>query len=174
MREPNFISAAFDRPVFGDMIARAWYADIHGFLPENVLRCTDRMSMAHGLEVRVPFCDHVLLEQMASAPSAARVTALASKRVLRKIAAKWLPPAALRRKKLGFSAPFGAWLKQAERRVASDWLHPDVLARRGLFDPDGVARILGEHRRGARDHGPRIWSLIVLEQWQRMYCDQSP
>jgi asparagine synthase (glutamine-hydrolysing) len=174
VREPNFISAAFDRPVFGDMIARAWYADIHGFLPENVLRCTDRMSMAHGLEVRVPFCDHVLLEQMASAPSAARVTALASKRVLRKIAAKWLPPAALRRKKLGFSAPFGAWLKQAERRVASDWLHPDVLARRGLFDPDGVARILGEHRRGARDHGPRIWSLIVLEQWQRMYCDQSP
>lgn len=172
-REPNFIAAAFERPVFGDMVARAWYADIHGFLPENVLRCSDRMSMAHGLEVRVPFCDHVLLEQMAAAPSTMRVTALASKRVLRKIAGKWLPPAVLRRKKLGFSAPFGDWLKRAERRVVGDWLHPDVLARRGLFDPAGVARLLAEHRRGVRDHGPRIWSLIVLEQWQRMYCDQA-
>jgi len=171
VRRPNFIAEAFDRPVLGDLVARAWYADIHGFLPENVLRCTDRMSMAHGLEVRVPFCDHVLLEQMAAAPSSMRVTALASKRVLRKIAGAWLPPAVLRRKKLGFSAPFGAWLKGVERRVTADWLHPDVIARRGLFDPGGVARILGEHRRGTRDHGPRIWSLIVLEQWQRMYCD---
>lgn len=170
-RDPGFIAAAFARPVFGDMVSRAWYADIHGFLPENVLRCTDRMSMAHGLEVRVPFCDHVLIEQMAAAPSAMRVTALASKRVLRKIAAKWLPPAVLARKKLGFTAPFGTWLKEVEDRVTSDWLHPEVLARRGLFQPEGIAQILGEHRRGIRDHGPRIWSLIVLEQWQRMYAD---
>ncbi|MCY1067630.1 asparagine synthase (glutamine-hydrolyzing) [Nannocystis sp. RBIL2] len=171
VRAPNFIAEAFDRPVFGDLVARAWYADIHGFLPENVLRCTDRMSMAHGLEVRVPFCDHVLLEQMAPAPSSMRVTALASKRVLRAIAGKWLPPAVLQRKKLGFSAPFGAWLKAAEARIVADWLHPDVIKRRGLFDVNGVARIVGEHRRGTRDHALRIWSLIVLEQWQRMYFD---
>ena len=129
------------------------------------------MSMAHSLEVRVPLCDHVLIEQMAAAPSPMRVTARASKRILREIAGRWLPPEVLTRKKLGFTAPFGAWLKAAEPAIAGEWLHPDVLARRGLFEPAEVARVLAEHRRGVRDHSHRIWSLIVLEQWMRLYVD---
>lgn len=171
LREPSFVAAAFEKPVLGDMVARAWYADLHGFLPENVLRGTDRMSMAHGLEVRVPFCDHRLVEQMAAAPSPLRVTALASKRILRKIAGKWLPPEILGRKKLGFNAPFGAWLKTREDPITREWLHPDVLARRGLFDPAEVRRLIVEHREGTRDHAIRLWSLIVLEQWFRIYID---
>ena len=171
VRDPSFVAASFDRPVLGDMVARAWYADLHGFLPENILRSTDRMSMAHSLEVRVPLCDHVLIEQMAAAPSPMRVTARASKRILREIAGRWLPPEVLTRKKLGFTAPFGAWLKAAEPAIAREWLHPDVLARRGLFEPAEVARVLAEHRRGVRDHSHRIWSLIVLEQWMRLYVD---
>lgn len=171
VREPNFVAQAFNKAGFGDMVARAWYADLHGFLPENILRSTDRMSMAHGLEVRVPFCDHVLLEQMASAPSPMRVTARASKRVLRAIAGRWLPPEVLQRKKLGFTAPFGAWLKAAEPIIAREWLHAEALQRRGLFDPREVERLLVEHRRGVRDHAHRIWSLIVLEQWMRLYVD---
>ncbi len=173
VRGESFVAAAFDRPVLGDMVARAWYADLHGFLPENILRSTDRMSMAHSLEVRVPFCDHVLIEQMAAAPSPMRVTARASKRVLRAIAGRWLPPEVLRRKKLGFTAPFGAWLRAAEPAIAREWLHPDVLARRGLFDPAAVAELLAEHRRGVRDHSHRIWSLMVLEQWMRVYQDAA-
>lgn len=171
LRRPNFIAAAFERPESGDLVSRAWYADMHGFLPENLLRASDRMSMAHGLEVRVPFCDHVLIEQMAAAPSPMRVTALATKRVLRQVAGKHLPPEVLGRKKLGFTAPFGAWLKAAEDRVVREWLRPDLLVRRGLFDPGEVLRMIAEHRRGARDHSHRIWSLIVLEQWLRLYVD---
>ena len=62
MREPNFVAEAFEHPVFGDLVARAWYADLHGFLAENILRGSDRTSMSHGLEVRAPFTDHVLIE----------------------------------------------------------------------------------------------------------------
>jgi asparagine synthase (glutamine-hydrolysing) len=165
------VADAFAEPGFGDMVQRAGYADLRGFLAENVLRGSDRMSMAHGLEVRVPFCDHELVERMAAAPAALRVGALASKRILRRIMRGRVPPEVLGRKKLGFTAPFGVWLGRAEDRVVGDWLHPDVVARRGLFAPAEVARLLAEHRSGARDHAHRIWSLIVLEQWQRMYMD---
>ena len=64
-----------------------------------------------------------------------------------------LPTEVLTRKKLGFNAPFATWLKRAEARVAGDWLHPDVVARRGIFKVAEVARLLGEHRAGVRDHG---------------------
>ncbi len=165
------VAAAFAEPVLGDMVQRAGYADLRGFLAENVLRGSDRMSMAHGLEVRVPFCDHVLVEAMAAAPAAMRVTALASKRILRRIMRGKVPAEVLTRKKLGFTAPFGVWLKRAEAQIAGDLLHPQQIARRGLFDPAEVARLLAEHRLGQRDHSHRIWSLLVLEQWQRTYAD---
>lgn len=168
----DFIADAFSEPGFGDMVQRAGYADLRGFLPENVLRGSDRMAMAHGLEVRVPFCDHELVELLAGAPAHLKVTARgASKRILRRAMRDSLPAEVLTRKKLGFNAPFATWLKQAEDRVAGDWLHPDVVARRGLFRPEEVARLLGEHRAGVRDHGIKIWSLMILEQWQRMYMD---
>ena len=163
------VAASFAEPVLGDMVQRAGYADLRGFLAENVLRGSDRMSMAHGLEVRVPFCDHVLVEAMAAAPAGMRVTALASKRILRSIMRGKLPAEVLTRKKLGFTAPFGVWLKRAEAQIAGDLLHPQQIAQRGLFEPAEVARLLAEHRLGQRDHSHRIWSLLVLEQWQRMY-----
>ncbi len=163
------VAAAFAAPVFGDAVQRAGYADLRGFLPENVLRGSDRMSMAHGLEVRVPYCDRDLVDVLASAPAAARVTMLASKRILRRVLRGRVPSEVLRRKKLGFTAPFGTWLRQAEDQVAQNWLHPQQIRQRGLFEPEAIAKLLAEHRRGVRDHSHRLWSLIVLEQWQRMY-----
>jgi asparagine synthase (glutamine-hydrolysing) len=165
------VATAFAEPGFGDMVQRACYADLRGFLAENVLRGSDRMSMAHALEVRVPYCDRLLVELMASAPAPMRVTALASKRILRRVMRGKLPAEVLRRKKLGFTAPFGVWLKRAEPQIAADLLHPTQIARRGLFDPAEVERLRMEHRSGRRDHSHRLWSLIVLEQWQRMYAD---
>ncbi len=165
------VAMAFAEPDLGDMVQRAGYADLRGFLAENVLRGSDRMSMAHALEVRVPYCDRLLVELMAGAPAPMRVTALASKRILRRVMRGKLPDEVLRRKKLGFTAPFGMWLKRAEPQIAADLLHPAQIARRGLFDPAEVERLWGEHRSGRRDHSHRLWSLIVLEQWQRMYAD---
>ncbi|MBL9107159.1 MAG: asparagine synthase (glutamine-hydrolyzing) [Myxococcales bacterium] len=167
----DYIADAFAEPARGDLVQRAGYADLRGFLPENVLRGSDRMSMAHGLEVRVPFCDHVLVELLAGAPAPLKVTARASKRILRRVMRGHVPDEVLTRKKLGFNAPFGTWLKQAEDRITGDWLHPDQVARRGIFKPAEIARLLGEHRTGVRDHGIKIWSLMILEQWQRMYMD---
>ena len=162
---------SFDGPRHGDAIARASYADLHGFLPENVLRCSDRMSMATGLEVRVPFCDHRLVELASTVPAHRKVGVLTSKRILRRIAKKRLPPSVLRRRKLGFNGPMGAWIRGAVREIRREWLSPEAISARGLLRPSTVGRFLDEHEAGTRDHSLRLWSLIVLEQWHRTYVD---
>ncbi len=165
------VRTSFECPPNGDVVERAAYADLHGFLPENVLRGSDRMSMAHGLELRVPLCDPRLVELAMQVPSRQRIGALASKRILRRIAGKLLPREILARKKLGFNAPLGAWLRRDLDRMVAEWLAPDVVRRRGWFAPAAIARFVEEHRARHRDHGLRIWSLIVLEQWARTYLD---
>ncbi len=162
---------AFSRPEVGDLVARSAYADLHGFLPENVLRSSDRMSMAHGVEVRVPFCDHRLVEVMARVPSRHKVGPLASKRLLKTIVGPRLPAEVTARRKLGFNAPFGAWMKRPAnaKRIRESWLDPRALASRGILNPRAVERLWDEHQRGARDHAPKLWALIILEVWSRLY-----
>jgi asparagine synthase (glutamine-hydrolysing) len=165
------VQTLYNAPRQADNVQRATYADLHGFLPENVLRCSDRMSMANALELRVPFCDHRLVEIAMQLPTPMRVTELATKRLLRRVARHRiaLPPQVLRRRKLGFNAPLGVWLQRDMDRLTNDWLAPDSIAARGLLEPTEVARLIAEHHSGHRDHSVRLWALIVLEQWCRQY-----
>lgn len=161
----------FNRPPAATPLARAVFADLQGFLPENVLRYTDRMSMAHSLEVRVPYTDHLLVERMMAVPDPLKVKGLASKRLLRRIMKGRLPEEVLSRKKLGFNPPMGIWLQSDRLGLIDGWLNPDLIRRRGLFDPEEVRRIVDEHQSRRRDHGLAIWSLVVFEQWMRSYLD---
>ncbi|MEX1363179.1 MAG: asparagine synthase (glutamine-hydrolyzing) [Nannocystaceae bacterium] len=165
------VAEYFARPAHAGLVERGAYADLHGFLPENVLRGSDRMSMAHGLELRVPFCDHRLVELAMQIPARHRVGWLTSKRVLRKIMRGRLPAHVLRRRKLGFNAPLGAWMRRDLDRLVQQWLAPELLRSRGLLQAERVGQLVHEHREGQRDHGLRLWSLIVLEQWMRLYMD---
>ena len=161
----------FAAPLRADAVERAAYADLHGFLPENVLRGSDRMSMAHGLELRVPLCDHRLVELAMQIPSRHRIGLRATKLVLRRIARKLLPKSILQRGKLGFNAPLGVWLRRDLDRLVGEWLAPELVRARGWFAPEKIAGYVHEHRTGQRDHALRLWSLIVLEQWARIYAD---
>lgn len=161
----------FNRPPAATPLARAVFADLQGFLPENVLRYTDRMSMTHSLEVRVPFTDHLLVEKMMAVPDPLKVKGLASKRLLRRIMKGRLPEEVLSRKKLGFNPPMGIWLQSDRLGLIEGWLNPDLIRRRGLFEPEEVRRIVTEHQSRRRDHGLAIWSLVVFEQWMRSYLD---
>ncbi len=166
------VTGFFSQPTQGGPAARAVYADLHGFLPENVLRYADRMSMAHSLEVRVPFTDHVLVEALARVPSPQHISRMASKRLLRRIMKGRLPEEVLRRKKLGFNPPMGTWLQEDSKGLIPEWLNLSQIRKRGLLNPEEVSRLIGEHQSRFRDHGLRLWSLIVLEAWMKMYVDQ--
>ena len=158
----------------------ACFADVHGFLPDNVLAMSDRTSMRHALELRVPFADRRVLDFGLRLPVLLKATPAAligsagrhaAKRVLRAVAARYLPARVTRMPKQGFVAPMGAWLAGPLRPLAEEALSPQRLARRGLVQAPVVAQMQAEHVAGHRDHTAHLWPLVVLEAWFQARID---
>jgi asparagine synthase (glutamine-hydrolysing) len=124
------------------------------------------MSMAHGLELRVPYCDHVLVERMSQVPASIRMRGLQTKWLFRQAVKDLLPPGIRRRKKLGFNPPMGIWLNRDLRELVDGWLSPERLRERGIR-PAPVQRMIDAHRKGQRDFSLHIWALLVYEAWRR-------
>jgi asparagine synthase (glutamine-hydrolysing) len=154
----------------GDMLQRLLYTDIKTYLVELLMK-QDNMSMAASIESRVPFLDHVLVEFAASIPRHIQFDGLAGKQVLKKAIEDLLPHSILYRPKLGFPTPWSGWLAGQQLEVIKGLLLDPRAVRRGLFKPSAVEKLIGEHRAGFRDHYDRIWRLLNLELWQRIYVD---
>jgi asparagine synthase (glutamine-hydrolysing) len=137
--------------------------DLRSFLPGNLLSYGDAMSMAHGLELRLPLLDHRLVDAIGRLAPALRV-ADGPKTLLKAAAARLLPKSILERKKRGFNPPMGVWLRRELAPMVARRLRPETMAALGLaWAP--VERLLAEHHRGGRDHALKIWSLLVLDLW---------
>ena len=150
---------------------QAMYLDLNCFLPNNVLRYGDRMSMAHGLEMRVPLADPVLAGTFLAMPDRFKVRGGVSKALLRKYLDGKVPVEVISRPKQGLNPPMGAWLNGALRPMLDDYLSEARLKQRGYFEPAAVAKLREEHHGGHRDHTWRLWSLLVFEEWHRAYLD---
>ena len=147
---------------------QATAVDLCSFLPCNLLAYTDRMSMAHGLEVRVPFVDHELVEFAVRLPTRMRLRGRTSKYLLRRACEDLLPRKILRRRKLGFNPPMGLWLKGELRPLIQDCLSPEAVKRRGYFEAGAVEAMIDQQMSGRRDLSLQLWALIVLEIWHRL------
>jgi len=150
---------------------RVFRADVATYLPSNQLHYSDRMSMAHGLELRVPFCDHELLELSAAIPFEWKTRGVRTKALLRNALSDLLPRWVLRSKKVGLNPPVGIWLKGPLRPVVRDVFSADRVRARGTFRPEAIEALLAEHDSGRRDCSMEIWMLLVFEVWQRVYLD---
>ncbi len=141
--------------------------DLETYLPCNQLAYADRMSMAHSLEVRVPFVDQRMAEVAAGIPLAWHLDRGVTKGLFREAAAPLVPREILDAPKQGLNLPVSLWF----RGRLLDWLRsllsPERLEERGLFRPQAVAGLLDEHVAGRRDHSLFLWSLAVLEVWQQ-------
>ena len=146
-------------------------ADLETFLPGNLLTYSDRMSMAHALEVRVPFCDHRLVEFMSALPAEQKMPRLQTKSLLREAVADLLPPSVQKRKKLGFNPPVGIWLRGALRPMLREILSAEACRTRGVFEPAAVQGLLAELDAGKRDRSLHVWALLNFEIWARAYLD---
>jgi asparagine synthase (glutamine-hydrolysing) len=159
-------------------IDRAFYTDVKAFLPFNQLEYMDKMSMACSLEVRVPFCDHELLELSASMPSKYKLKGLETKRVLKLVGERVLPRGTARRGKVGFDAPTGLWFNNELRPICEALFSKNALRETGNFCPDDVGRLMALHQSGRRDLSLHLWMILVFEVWFRMYVikgiDQPP
>ena len=155
----------------GDAVDGAWRIDLATYLPDDLLTMADRMSMARSLELRAPFCDHRLIEFSLTIPAAAKLEGFRLKALLKAAFADVLPPTVVNRRKQGFMIPLSRWLRTTLRDLVDDTLAPERVRARGLWRPEVVARLVREHLAGARTHGDRIWTLVILELWMREYLD---
>jgi asparagine synthase (glutamine-hydrolysing) len=167
------LTGPFDS-LIGPPVDRMLYTDSKVRLPDHPVMISDRMSMAHGLEVRSPFMDHRLAEYAARLPSSLKVRGRQLRYIQRKLAARYLPPEILSRSKQGFSSALPYILKNEYRTLYGTYLENSELVRAGVLDGAPIRKLLAEHLGGRIDHGNRLWLLINSEIWYRMMILGQP
>ena len=154
----------------GDRLHRLLYTDIRTYMVELLMK-QDQMSMAASIESRVPFLDHLLVEFTARIPARYSIQGLSGKHILKLAVEDLLPHSIVHRRKMGFPTPWAYWLAGPQLDdLESMMLEPRTLER-GLIERDAVRKLFAEHRAGRRDNGDRIWRLLNLETWQRVFID---
>jgi asparagine synthase (glutamine-hydrolysing) len=169
----DLLRARYAETAGAEPLARLQDVDVGVYLPDDLLVKTDRASMAHSLEVRVPFLDPVVAELAFALPTRQKVRGLAKKVLLRRAAAPLLPREIVAGRKKGFSIPAAAWLRGELLPMARDLLSPAALRRGGLLDPAPVTRLLDEHAARADDHSRPLWGLLCFALWQERCASSS-
>ncbi len=145
------------------------HADLHSYLPYDLLTKVDIASMACGLECRCPFLDHELVEFATGLPLDWRLGRGGGKYILKDWARERLPASVLSRPKMGFGVPVGAWFRgELQDLLRERVLAPDGLARR-VFREDWLLELVESHITGRSNHEHPLWSLLILESWLRRH-----
>jgi asparagine synthase (glutamine-hydrolysing) len=153
---------------------RMLYADAKVWLPDDLLIKADKMTMANGLELRVPFLDHKLVEFAATLPNASKIHGKGGKSLLRSAMRGVLPDAIIDRPKKGFPIPIGSWLRTSLREFTRDHLLARDSACSRYVDRHETARLTEEHEQGRADRSQEIWTLLVFEFWHRHFIEDHP
>jgi asparagine synthase (glutamine-hydrolysing) len=140
--------------------------NLRTYLLDDLLPKVDRMSMAHGLEVRSPFFDTPLVEFSLGIPAPHKLRGMRLKRVLKEAVGDLLPPTLLERRKRGFGVPMDRWLRTDLRSYTGSMLGQSARIR-SFVDGHALDRLLAEHDRGDRARGSQLWSLLTLEVFLR-------
>jgi asparagine synthase (glutamine-hydrolysing) len=154
----------------GGALERMSHADLQTYLTELLMK-QDQMSMAASIESRVPFLDHGLVDYVAAMPGRYKLRGWETKAVLRAALRDLVPREILARRKMGFPVPVGQWMRGAFWPIVEEFVLGPRALQRGFFQPSALRRIAEEHRAGAWEHGDRLWLLVNLEIWQRIFLD---
>jgi asparagine synthase (glutamine-hydrolysing) len=149
------------------------YVDLKTSLADDLLALTDKMTMAMSLECRAPFMDHELVELAARMPARLKVHGFSMKYILKKAVKPWLPAEILNRKKRGFGAPMGAWLRRDLKSLVQETLSEQQVRKRGLFQWPVVKELIQKHDAQEVDYTDHLLALINLELWFGQFMDQS-
>jgi asparagine synthase (glutamine-hydrolysing) len=169
-RDPYAEDLKFYQQAPGGLLERMCYADLQTYLVELLMK-QDQMSMAASIESRVPFLDHEFVEFAAAIPGRYKLRGLQTKAVLRDAVRDLVPREILTRGKMGFPVPLRGWFRGAYSSLLDHWVLAPRALDRGLFDPGYVRLLVAEHRQGVRDHSDRLWMLVNLELWQRIFME---
>ncbi len=148
--------------------------DFASYLPDDVLVKLDRMAMANSLEGRSPLLAHRVVDFAVKLPRELRVHGRRGKHLLRRVAARLLPPDVLEKPKKGFGIPLGAWFRGPLKGLAADIIGSRAFRERGLLRPEAAQRYLRGHLAGEADYGEILWLTLSLELWASRYLDGKP
>jgi asparagine synthase (glutamine-hydrolysing) len=167
------VRAAWENADADGLVDHMLATDSELYLPGDLLAKVDIASMHYSLEARCPLLDHELMELAASAPPELKVRGTEKKIGFRAALRGWVPDEILDRPKRGFELPIADWLRGDLGSFARDVLLDPQTRQRGLLNPDYAGDLVERHLEGREDHSRQIWTLLVLELWQRESKDRS-
>jgi asparagine synthase (glutamine-hydrolysing) len=160
---PIYTAATWER--LPDLLDRMMWLDFVTYLPDDILVKVDRAAMAASLETRIPMLDHRVIEFAWSLPASFKQKRDRSKWPLRKILYRYLPRSLVERRKMGFAAPIGDWLRGPLRDWAEQMLDVARLRREGFFQPTRVRQRWSEHLQMKRDWAQGLWHVLMFQSW---------
>ncbi len=163
----DVIRTPFAAGAAGDNLARALRTDLQMYMVDDILTLTDRLSMWHSLELRVPYLDHRLVELMQTVPTSLKIRGTTQKYLLKKIAERWLPHEMIYHRKQGFEAPMGYWLRGPLLGYFDSVVNESAARRLGCFDFTRIRQLRDEHVDGRRKNSKVLFSLLMFFLWQR-------
>lgn len=144
-------------------INQLMYVDLNTYLLNDHLRKVDRMTMAHGLEARVPFLDHRIVEFAMKLPATMKVDLFRTKKILKSVAAPLLPPEVIAGKKKGLTSPIAGWIDGPLKDYVGDTFKGGIM--NDLFQEPVIEQMLAEHWSKRKDHSRVLWALLTLQVW---------
>lgn len=149
------------------------YWEMKSFLVDHNLNYTDKMSMAVGVEARVPYLDKELVEFSTSIPPALKMKGNETKYILKKVAERYLPKNVIYRSKTGFGAPVREWIKDGLSQMITEELAPEKLTKQGIFNPDEILHMIRVNKMAKTDSSYSILSLLAIESWIKQFVDKN-
>jgi asparagine synthase (glutamine-hydrolysing) len=153
------------------VVDKMLYTDLMTRIPDHLLTIGDRMTMAHSLESRAPLIDYKVVEFAATLPTNLKLKGNNLKYLLRQVATRYLPEDVTKLKKQGFRFPLGIWFRTELKDFLLNLFNQSRFVELGLFEKSYIDQLLAEHMSGKVDHNYRIWVLLNLEYWYRMYFE---
>ncbi len=163
----------FDAGNANDLVDKMLYTDLMTRMPDHLLMIADRMTMAHSLESRAPLIDYKLVEYAASIPAQYKLKGNKIKYILRKVASRYLPDELVYRKKQGFGFPIAQWMRSDLAGFLQRLFAESRFVEMGIFEQHYMQELLNEHLSGKVDHNFRLWILLNLELWYRIYFENQ-
>lgn len=161
----------YDKVKNQDEVTQMQYIDIHFWLIGDILLKADKMSMAHSLEVRVPFLDRIVFDIARTIPTKYKVNEENTKYAMRQAAHRYLPDMVAEKKKLGFPVPIRIWLKEDKYyQIVKDAFTSK--AAQNFFKTEEIVKYLEEHREGKADNSRKIWTIFMFLVWHKQYFEE--
>jgi asparagine synthase (glutamine-hydrolysing) len=154
---------------FSSDLGKLLYLDTKLYLQDGVLAKVDRASMAHGLEVRVPFLDHRFVEMVTGIPERLKLRGFTTKYIWKKAIKEHIPDEIARRGKRGFGIPIAKWLCEDLKELMSEMLSEARLKKQGIFKPAVVHKLISDHIAYRVDNRKKLWNLLIFQLWQDNY-----